>query len=387
MIRLGIDNIQANDSILKDKSFAVLVNQASVDSFFKHTAYLLDAKYPGKLKCLFTPQHGYFSDKQDNMVESDHEFEPLLEIPVYSLYSKTRVPTDKMFEGIEALVIDLPDVGTRVYTFIYTIAGCLEACKKRNIPVVVLDRPNPLGGNRVEGNLLKSEYSSFVGMFPIPMRHGLTVGEIALLFNEHFGIGAKLKVIPMTGWQRQMYFEDTGQTWIMPSPNMPTADAAYVFPGQVIWEGTNLSEGRGTTLPFSLFGASYINPFKLLKKINQDDMAGTYLRPIYFEPTSNKFAGVRVGGFQLHILDRDKYEPYRMSLSLFSSIFHEYQDAFAYKDPPYEYEYQKLPMDLILGDADVRHAIEGGEPVSSLVENWQDNIVKFSKLSSSFYLY
>ena len=225
------------------------------------------------------------------MIESEDRVDPTLGIPIFSLYGHTRIPERCMFDPIDILLIDLQDVGTRVYTFVYTLSYCMEAARKYNRKVVVLDRPNPIGGTAVEGNCLDLEWASFVGRFPIPMRHGLTIGELARLFNDAFGIGCNLEIVPLRHWQRDMQFEKTRLPWIAPSPNMPTPASARVYPGQVIWEGTNVSEGRGTTQPFELFGAPYINSVELQAEILKQPLPGAVLRPVCFEPIANKWQG------------------------------------------------------------------------------------------------
>ena len=235
------------------------------------------------------------------MIESDDAIHPTLQIPVFSLYGKTRIPDKKMLDPIDILIIDLQDVGTRVYTFIYTMSYCLEAAKKFGKKVVVLDRPNPVNGRMIEGNLLTPECASFVGRYPIPMRHGLTIGELSLLFNNDFGIGSDLDVSPMQGWKRNMFFTDTGLPWIPPSPNMPSPVTAMVYPGQVLWEGTNVSEGRGITLPFEIFGAPFFNTKRLLSTLGENELPGIILRRVVFEPTFNKWSGSACNGFHIHI--------------------------------------------------------------------------------------
>ena len=409
----------------RGKRLGLLANPASVDRSFRHASSLINRLYPDQLKALFSPQHGFHAEKQDNMIESDHTVDPILKIPIFSLYSATRIPTKEMFDLVDTLIVDIQDAGTRVYTFIYTISYCLEAAARYGKEVVILDRPNPIGGVAVEGNILKNEYSSFVGRFPIPMRHGLTVGEIASLFNSKFitekngdrkkGISAKrlpvlenrcdLTVIPMTGWKRDMLFSDTGLPWIPPSPNLPSPTSALVYPGQVIWEGTNISEGRGTTQPFEIFGAPFINTEKILDSlcsyINQDaglsifrmdksgatSIPGLILRPIVFEPTSGKWQGKVCQGFQIHVIDPELFKPYTTSLLLLQQIIKHHPDQFRWKEPPYEYEYEKLPIDLILGDKMLRYAIENLENIDVIEESWQIEINEFKQMSRAFYLY
>lgn len=372
---------------LADCRIGLLCNPASVDSRFYHAKKIFKNLYPKKLSALFSPQHGFFAEKQDNMVESGHMTDPLLNIPIFSLYGETRTPTKEMMDHIDVMVIDIQDVGTRVYTFIYTMSYCMEAAKKYGKKIVVLDRPNPLGGIMTEGNCLDENCKSFVGRFPIPMRHGLTIGEIALLFNDHFEIGCDLEVIPMKGWKRKMLFKDTGLPWVVPSPNLPTPDSAIVYPGQVLWEGTNVSEGRGTTLPFSLFGAPFFNVDEILNYLKDFKMPGIILRPHCFEPVHNKWTGELCRGFQIHVTDHDTYQPYKTTLILLDAIMHLYPKSFEWKQPPYEYEFKKLPVDLIIGDKDIRISLENGENIDEIEKKWQAELNNFKQLSKQYHLY
>lgn len=321
------------------------------------------------------------------MVESGHMVDSVTGIPVFSLYGETRKPNEEMFGHLDVLLVDLIDVGTRVYTFLYTLAYCLEAAAKWQKRVVVLDRPNPIGGNVVEGNLLQDNCKSFVGLYPIPMRHGLTFGELAQFINKEFAINAELDVIRMDGWKRDMLFRDTGIPWVFPSPNMPTPETALVYPGQVIWEGTNISEGRGTCFPFELVGAPFFGHKEILDAIAAIPLPGCILRPVMFEPTSNKWMGKPCPGFHLHVIDPVSFLPYRTSLVLLQSFMKLYPDSFEYKSPPYEYEYERLPMDLILGDADLRQALAQGENVLDLENGWQEDLKQFDDARKKYFLY
>ena len=392
-IQTGIEKLLADPPpILQGKRLGLLLNPASVaclngDQRFQSTRELIANHYPDQLKVLFSPQHGFFAEKQANMVPSEDLIDPLLKIPVFGLYGKIRVPTEAMLEPIDVLIVDLQDVGTRVYTFIYTMALCLQAARAHNKQVLVLDRPNPIGGNRIEGNCLKPEYASFVGMYPIPMRHGLTIGELALLFNDHFDIGCELSVISMAGWKRDMLYYDTGLPWIPPSPNLPTPTSALVYPGQVLWEGTNISEGRGTTQPFEILGAPFIDTARLEARIPRDKLAGIYLRPLAFEPVSDKWEKKLCHGFQLHIIDSTIYRPYRTTLSLLQAVVSVYPDAFEWRSPPYEYEFEKLPFDLITGDPLVRTAVEGLDPLEDLEQSWAQELKCFDEIRRPYLLY
>lgn len=383
----GLENLKRIPrEFIRGKRLGLLANPASLDRHFNHASGIINTIYPGQLKVLFSPQHGFYAEKQDNMIESGHLIEPHLNIPIYSLYSNTRWPDDAMMEPIDMLIIDLQNAGTRVYTFIYTISYCLEAAARLGKEVVILDRPNPVGGLGVEGNILSLDYASFVGRYPIPMRHGLTVGEISSFFNEKFNIGCSLRVIPMEGWQRAFFFRDTGLPWVPPSPNLPTPESAAVYPGQVIFEGTNISEGRGTTQPFELFGAPFIDSQRLLSKVEKR-ITGAVLRPVHFQPTSGKWKDETCHGFQLHVISREQFKPYQTSLILLQEIIKTYGDFFQWKAPPYEYEYEKLPMDLILGDGKLRTAIESMEPIESLEKSWENGLLEYKEITREYHLY
>jgi uncharacterized protein YbbC (DUF1343 family) len=388
MVSLGIEQLlAAPPSVLKDKRLGLLCNQASTDSFFRHSRDLIMAAFPGQLSCIFSPQHGFFAEKQDNMVESKHGLDQVSGLPVFSLYGETRKPTPEMMDHVDVVLVDIVDVGTRVYTFMYTLAYMLEASAAAGKLVVVLDRPNPIGGEVVEGNILEAEYRSFVGLYPLPMRHGLTFGELALLFNDHFKIGAELQIVKMKGWQRGMHFPDCKLPWVFPSPNMPSYAAALVYPGQVIWEGTTISEGRGTSLPFELFGAPFLNHKEILDYIGSIPLPGAFLRPLQFEPTFHKWQGQVCNGFQLHVTDPVRFLPYRTTLSLLQAIKALYPELFDYKQPPYEYEYDILPMDLILGSRQVRLALEEEVNILELEGSWQDNLQRFDQMRRAYFLY
>jgi len=392
-IQTGIERFLADPpSLVQGKRLGLLSNPASVacpegDRRFRSTRELIANHYPNQLKALFSPQHGFFAEKQANMVSSEDLIDPVLNIPAFSLYGKTRTPTEAMLEPIDILIVDLQDVGTRVYTFIYTMALCLQAASTYDKQVLVLDRPNPIGGNCIEGNCLKPDYASFVGMYPIPMRHGLTIAELALLFNDHFGIGCELHVIPMAGWKREMLFQDTGLSWIPPSPNLPTPTSALVYPGQVLWEGTNVSEGRGTTQPFEIFGAPFFDLPRLEARIPKERLAGVHLRPIAFEPTSDKWEKRLCRGFQLHIIDTEMYRPFRTTLTLLQAVISVQREAFHWEPPPYEYEFEKLPFDIITGDSSVRKALEALEPLEDLEHTWAKELEDFEEIRRPYLLY
>lgn len=387
-VRTGIERLVASPpKRLAEQRIGILCNPASVDTAFQHTRVLIDHVFPGRVTALFSPQHGFFSEKQDNMVESAHGVDPALGVPVFSLYGASRSPDQSMFDAIDTLLIDLQDVGTRVYTYAATISYCLEGAKKYGREVVVLDRPNPLGGTVVEGNCLESGLRSFVGRYPIPMRHGLTIGELSLMMNRHFGIGCRLEVVPLEGWRRHMLYPDTGLPWVAPSPNLPTFSSALVYPGQVIWEGTNVSEGRGTTQPFELFGAPYLNPPELLPGLKANPFSGVILRETAFEPTFNKWTGELCRGFQIHVMAPQRYRSYETSLRLLQAILARHPEDFQWKSPPYEYEFERLPIDLIIGSRGIRERIQHQDDMDDIIRSWQRDLEGFHNLSRKFHLY
>jgi len=372
---------------LAEKKVGLLSNQASTDAWFRHSKDCIKERLGNRLTCLFSPQHGFFSEKQDNMIESGHRTDVSTGLPLFSLYGDSRRPSSQMFDLLDVLLIDLVDVGTRVYTFLYTMAYCLEEAAALGKQVVVLDRPNPLGGVKVEGNLLQNDCTSFVGLYPLPMRHGLTFGELAIYINEEFHLGAELEVIPMQGWRRSMLFRETGLPWVFPSPNMPTPETAMVYPGQVIWEGTNISEGRGTTLPFELVGAPYWEHGPIYDLLRKTPLPGCLFRPLIFEPTSGKWAGKSCTGFQIHVTDTEAFLPYRTSIALLQAVLQLYPDEFRYKEPPYEYEYERLPMDLILGSGKVRRQLEERMAILEIEQNWSEELAAFARNREKVFLY
>src|SRR5437867_11287 len=352
-VRLGSECL-LESSVLDGRRVGVVCNPATVDHELRHIADRLAAHPRAQLGALFGPQHGFRSDVQDNMIETGHARDAVRKVPVYSLYSETREPTAEMLGDLDVLVIDLQDVGVRIYTYIYTMANCLKAARRHGVQVIVCDRPNPIGGVAVEGMVLRAGHESFVGMYPIPMRHGMTIGEIARLFNDHFGIGADLEVVSMEGWRREMYFDDTGLTWIISSPNIPTFDTTTVYPGGVLFEGTNISEGRGTTRPFELLGAPWVVAERFAEEMNRRDLPGVYLRPALFEPTFHKHARTGCAGCQIHMTDRWTFRPVETGVALIEDLRAAAPDRFAWKSPPYEYEYDKMPIDCLAGSSELR---------------------------------
>ena len=385
-ITLGSERL-LQDGALDGARVGVVSNPASVDHRFRHVTDRIAAQPGVTLAALFGPQHGFHADVQDNMVETGHARHPRLGVPVHSLYSDTREPTPAMLEGIDLLVIDLQDVGTRVYTYVWTMANCLRAAARNGVRVIVCDRPNPIGGEAVEGPVLDPAFASFVGQLPIPLRHGMTAGELARLFNTEFGIGADLHVTKMEGWSRAMYHDDSGAPWVIPSPNLPTLDSAIVYPGMVLLEGTWLSEGRGTTRPFELAGAPGIDPEALASRLNALGLPGVHVRPATFEPTFQKHAGDACGGCQLHVTDRRAFRPVATAVALIAACRDALGAAFRWREPPYEYETEKMPIDILAGSDALRRDIEEGRSLDDMAAGWDEAVTSFAPFRARYLLY
>ena len=337
---------------LRGRRTGALLHAASVNAALRPTLSVLeemDAAGDLKLAALFGPQHGFETTTQDNMIEWSGYRHPRLGIPVHSLYGDDREPTDEMLEGLEVLFVDLVDVGARYYTFIWTMLLCLQAAARRGIAVVVADRPNPINGTDVEGRPQRADHLSFVGLHPLPVRHGKTIGELAEQFRAELVPSVDLTVLPFERWNRGHFHEETGLPWVMPSPNMPTPDTAVVYPGMCLLEGTNISEGRGTTRPFELFGAPWIDGEKLARELNLRGLPGVHFRAAAFEPGFQKHAGVICRGAQMHVTDRQAFRPLRTGLEVLRMVRDMYPEHFAWKQPPYEYEHEKLPIEILCG--------------------------------------
>jgi uncharacterized protein YbbC (DUF1343 family) len=384
-VELGLERLLAGGA-LAGRRVGIVCNPSSIDHAFVHAGDRIAAAPGTTLAAIFGPQHGFRSDVQENMIETAHSQDELRRVPVYSLYSETREPTREMLAGLDVLVIDLQDVGTRIYTYIYTMANCLAACRKHGLKAIVCDRPNPIGGDTVEGPMLAPGFESFVGQYPIPMRHGMTIGELARLFNEHFAIGAELEVVRMEGWLRTAYHDKTDVPWVMPSPNIPTLDSAIVYPGTVLFEGTSVSEGRGTTRPFELVGAPGVVAERFAEQLNARGLPGVHFRPTLFEPTFHKHARHGCGGCQIHVLDRRAFRPVLTGVALVAA-FREADQAFAWRQPPYEYELEKLPFDILAGSAELREQIEAGTSPEQIARSWEPAVAQFEELRRKFLLY
>jgi uncharacterized protein YbbC (DUF1343 family) len=351
-VQLPLDNLhELWPEELRGARIGALLHPASVSSKLEHASRILE-RFNGelfRLAAYFGPQHGFLGQTQDNMVEWKTYEHPRLHIPIYSLYGEHREPTAEMLQNIDAVVIDLQDIGARYYTFIWTLYLCMRACEKHGVHVVVLDRPNPINGLTIEGPILDSDYRSFVGLHPIHVRHGRTIAELALQFRNEAFLNCRLSILPVRNWKRAMWFDETGLPWVMPSPNMPTVETATVYPGMCLLEGTNISEGRGTTRPFEIFGAPFIETEQLCRELNDSKLPGVFFREAYFQPAFHKFAGQLCGGAQLHVVDRNSFRPFATGVEIIKRIRKLCGDQFQWKQPPYEYEWKRLPIEILIG--------------------------------------
>jgi uncharacterized protein YbbC (DUF1343 family) len=371
-------------ALLRGRRIGLLAHQASVDRDLTHASELLTGLSGARLVRLLAPEHGFWGAPQDHAhIRSTRD--PVSRLPIVSLYGMRREPAPPMLAGLDALVVDLQDVGSRYYTFAWTMVLAMRACARAGVAVVVLDRPNPLGGERVEGNIADPAFASFVGLFPLAVRHGLTIGEVASYMNAEHGIGCALTVIPMRGWRRAMLWEDTELPWVPPSPNMPTPDTARVYPGGCLIEGTNLSEGRGTTRPFEWIGAPYLDAHRYAAALERLDLPGVRFRPARFVPTFHKWAGRSCGGVQIHVTDRGRFKPFLTSLGMIAVARR--SRGFAWKRPPYEFEHRRLPIDILCGTDRVRRSLEHGMPLSRLEQTWQPALSAWKRRRTKYLLY
>ncbi|MED1067813.1 DUF1343 domain-containing protein [Bacillus paralicheniformis] len=374
----GIEVIMNKKSILKGKRVGLITNPTGVNSALTSSIDLLHQAPGIELTALYGPEHGVRGDAQAGD-KVDSYIDEKTGLPVYSLYGDTRKPTPEMLKNVDVLLFDIQDVGTRFYTYIYTMAYAMEAAKENGIPFIVLDRPNPQSGLKVEGPVLDPDYSSFVGMYPIPLKHGMTAGELAKLFNDEFNIGADLTIIKMKGWKRQMFFEDTGLPFVLPSPNMPTPDTGIVYPGTGLIEGTNMSEGRGTTKPFELIGAPYMKSTELAEKLNGLKLPGVRFRAASFTPTFSKHQNKLCHGVELYVTNRSAFKPVNTGIAIIKTVHDLYPDDFEF-----------LPsgnFNRLIGNGWVKAMIEQGASIDEIVKKYEADQKRFMNIRKKYLLY
>ena len=369
--------------LLKGKKVGLITNPTGVDQNLNSIVDLLYSHKDVELTALYGPEHGVRGSAQAGEYV-EYYIDDKTGLPVYSLYGQTKKPTPEMLENVDVLLFDIQDVGTRFYTYIYTMAYAMEAAAEQDIPFIVLDRPNPQGGEKVEGPVLDPKYASFVGNYPIPLRHGMTVGELAKFFNKEFKINADLTVVKMKGWKRSMDYDGTPLQFVMPSPNMPTLETALVYPGGALFEGTSLSEGRGTTKPFELIGAPYINADELAARLKSLKLPGVDFRAASFTPTFSKHSGKLTHGVQIHITDREKFQPVETGLHLVKTIHDMYPDEFEFRA---EDKNGISFFDQLIGNGWIRKDIEAGKSVAEMKSKWMKDLNSFKKIRKDYLLY
>ncbi|MEO0205532.1 MAG: DUF1343 domain-containing protein [candidate division WOR-3 bacterium] len=384
-MQLGIDRLIANRfEQLRNMNVALLTHNPATDRRLQPTVQHFMKCKNTSLRLILAPEHGFFSALQDQVHVKGHKQK---RIPVLSLYGKSLVPRISILRKIDVLIVDLIDIGTRYYTFVWSAVLLLRQLARLKKKMVILDRPNPLNGLTVQGPVLEEKFLSFVGLYPIPVRHGLTIGEICKMINIEENIGADLEIIKMKGWKRKFYFPDCGLKWTVPSPNMPSFETALVYPGMCLLEGTNVSEGRGTTRPFEIFGAPWIKEEDLVERLNRKNTMGAEFRPLKFIPTFHKYCGKICGGAQIYVTDLKNFDPVCAGLEIISTIKELYPKKFAWRKPPYEFEKKKMPFDILIGNSWIREAIEKGESVETMKKRWQKDLVQFKKMRVEYLLY
>jgi uncharacterized protein YbbC (DUF1343 family) len=374
---------------LRGRRVGLVTNPAGVDARLCPIADLVTEAADVRLAALFGPEHGFGAEAQD-LIGVPDTVHPRYGCPVHSLYGvsvESLRPKPEHLRGLDVLVIDLPDIGSRYYTFQATMLYCLEAAAQCGLPVIVLDRPNPLNGATVEGPTIRPGFESFVSAHPIAIRHGLTLGELATMYVAELRIQVSMDVIPCVGWRRDQYFDATSLPWVLPSPNMPTLDTAIVYPGQCLIEGTNLSEGRGTTRPFEIVGAPWVSPERVLRKLASDELSGVTIRPLSFRPTFHKFAGELCGGVQIHVTDRNEFRPVRTSLALLAALRTEDEGQFRWRTETYEFVSDRPAIDLLFGSDRERLALDAGVPVADIARAWEEDEAAFALRTMPYLLY
>jgi len=387
MVKTGLDRLSLCEiSPQLGKNPALFCNQTSVNRDFIHIIDVFRSRGI-RLNSVFAPQHGFGLTDQDNMVEWQSFEDSRTGLPFISLYGNHRKPTVKMLKGLSSIVADLQDIGSRYYTYLWSLYLCLQSCVETDVLLIVLDRPNPINGIDIEGPGVDSEFFSFVGLADIPIRHGCTMGEILTLIASENGISDNLEIIPMSGWQRDMFWGDTGLPWINPSPNMPSPEASLIYPGGCLIEATNISEGRGTVAPFYQYGAPWIDAYDLAAAMDAERLPGVVFRPCFFQPTSNKYSNEKCQGVFLHITDRSSFRPAITFYNLIRAVKNLFPEKFTWRKPPYEYEYDKLPIDILTGGVRFREAIEEDIGWGKISDLWSENEKNFQKKRQQFLIY
>ncbi len=386
MVLNGLDRLLLDPAQYRNRRIGLIANQTSVTAGLDYSWTMLERKGI-RLARIFSPEHGIFSTEQDQV---SVELQPETGCQIVSLYGSsesTLLPARDQLEGLDLVLFDIQDVGSRYYTYVNTLALFMEAAAGLDIEILVLDRPNPLGGRHVEGPLLEAAYHSFVGVMPVPVRHGLTAGEIARFYLDYRKLDINLGVIRMEGWKRSMRFPETGLPWVPPSPNMPTFETTEVYPGMCLFEGLNVSEGRGTTTPFLISGAPFIDPFRLAEHLGGFDLEGIVFRPTWFKPTFHKYRDAVIGGLYLHVTDPDRFRPFATGVAMTAALRELYGEKLRFLDGVYEFRDNLPAFDLLAGSSAIRSKILAGEPAASIIASWESEEAGFAARKEQFHLY
>jgi uncharacterized protein YbbC (DUF1343 family) len=385
-VLLGIDRlIRDRFRPFSGMRVGLLTNISCCDSTLNPTIAIFEKSHKIRLRAIFAPEHGLHAALQDQITVPDLQHQDNLEI--HSLYGKHRRPARQALKDLDAVVIDLPDIGTRYYTFLWSAILMARECARMRKRLFILDRPDPLNGLTVQGPLLDKGFESFVGLYSVPVRHGMTIGELCNMLNREHGLDADITVIKMRGWKRAAFFSDTGLVWTAPSPNMPCFSTALIYPGMCLLEGTNVSEGRGTTKPFEIFGAPWIEPYSLARALGKCHIAGAVFRPTCFIPTFHKYRGQLCGGLQIHVIDPRRFSPVTAGLHIVRTIRKLHADHFRWRRPPYEFEKERMPFDILIGNSWIRKDLERNSTIGAIQKKWQPQLNKFKETRKQYLLY
>jgi len=385
-VLLGIDRLIRNDfSALRGMRIGLLSTVSCCDSTLFQTISLFERSKTTRLEALFAPEHGLYAALQDQVKAPDSLY--IKGIRIHSMYDRKRKPALATLRDLDGIVIDLHDIGTRYYTFVWSAMSMIKQAAIVGKKVFILDRPNPLNGVTVQGPLIEHGFESFVGLYSIPVRHGMTIAEICTMLNHLHCIGADIEVVKLRGWQRKSYFDDNRLEWTVPSPNMPHFLTALVYPGMCLLEGTNVSEGRGTTRPFEIFGAPWIDPVRLVCELNKKNISGSAFRPTFFVPTFHKYRGRLCGGVHVYVKNRREFDPLIAGLQIIQTVHRLFPKDFSWRQPPYEFEKKKLPFDILIGNSWVRKDIEKGTKVHTIRKKWQAELDRFLTMRKKHLLY
>ncbi|UCD04938.1 MAG: DUF1343 domain-containing protein [candidate division WOR-3 bacterium] len=383
---LGIDRLVREDfRSIRGMKIGLLSMSSCCDSRLIPTLSLLSNARKVTIAALFAPEHGFHGAVQDQKSIPDSAAGKGMRI--YSMYGRTREPAPAALQKTDAVIIDLQDIGSRYYTFLWSAMLMIKEVALIGKTIFILDRPNPLNGIAVEGPVLDPAYSSFVGLYPVPVRHGMTIGEMCVMLNNTENLGADLRVVKIRGWHRRQYHDETPLFWSMPSPNMPHFTTALVYPGMCLVEGTNLSEGRGTTRPFEIFGAPWVDVERLLRELRRNDIPGAAFRPVHFMPTFHKYRGELCAGAQIYVTDRRRFKPLTAGLQIIRSLYRIFPEYFRWRDPPYEFEKKKMPFDILIGNRWIRQGIEHGASIETLEKRWMPELKKYRMARKRYLFY